>query len=292
MFISSFQLFGPRPPPAQQPGPVVHQEGRNDEREVEDQWEHVEYTAEPPMSGGVVISAARPVPEGPEELNGSHRQPQSFHMQRIPHGSGHYSFKPATQPELPAIDTATAKEEIEGLRDEITAKYSEVLRKRTAIHDSFKAFKTSLGAPESSDLPACFKIIKSTAGLYSQLQVQDDPPRLMLDEESWSELPDKYKQAVQHFTAMLCSCHEFLDEKESSVQYIERRLRQIENPRHTRTRATTETFNKLKDIPQQIEEFAKEVDMLLHDVGVAENMIANVSGMTGMIAQLPVPQEL
>ncbi len=276
-YVSNYlQLFRPqrRPPPAgnrPDPGliPNVHYQP------VEDDWVML-YQAG--ALEGIEIAGRR---QSEKDLDGSPVPRQLTGSQRIPHGSTHYSFQPVVPPQLPPLTTATEKETLQ-VRDEITAKFDEIGARRTAIHTSLKAFKACLGVTEDADLPACFKIIKDTAGLGSQVEVQDT--ELTMDEDSWSEFPEEYQKAVQHFNTMLQRCHQFLDEKQSVIRYIEMRLRILQNPSHIQTRAIKETYNVLKDIPKQIEEFSNEIDRLVHDIHVAKKYLATNEGITGLMS--------
>ncbi len=64
---------------------------------------------------------------------------------------------------------------------------------------------------------------------------------------------------------MLHRCHKFVDEKQAVIRYFKMRLYILQNPSH-RTRAIKETYNVLKDIPKQIEEFSNETDRLVLDI--------------------------
>ncbi len=43
-----------------------------------------------------------------------------------------------------------------------------------------------------------------------------------------------------------------------------------------------EIYNEIKDIPKQIEEFANEIDRLVHDIHVAKKYLATNEGITGL----------
>ncbi len=61
------------------------------------------------------------------------------------------------------------------------------------------------------------------------------------------------------------------------------RLCILQNPSH-QTRAIKETYDVLKDIPKQTEEFANKIDRLLHDIHVANKYLATNEGITGLMS--------
>ncbi len=163
------------------------------------------------------------------------------------------------------------------LSNEITDKYTEVLKKRNAINESLNAFKVALKMSEDSDLSACFNAIKKTAGLNAKIEVlHTDPLELRVDEASWREFPEEYRDAVTHFNSMLRSCYELLNEKGQTLDYIDSRLGEIEARSGVETSAVAER-DELKDIPVRISEFVDEVEALLGDINAATYFFGNDS---------------
>lgn len=182
-------------------------------------------------------------------------------LEAIEHGEGENPVSPPTEP---------PREDNKALIEEVTSKYGEVLKQHQAINGSLKAFKGSLEMPEDSDIPACFNTIKKAAGLTAKIEVvHTDPLELRVDETSWKDFPEKFKDAVSHFNAVLRSCYELLREKEQTVDYIESRLSKIES-------GSAEEAD-VKDIPVRISEFVEEVESLLGEINAATYFFGNDS---------------
>ena len=266
------QIFRRRRPPFQQQEPCHFQ--IND---GEDGWAVVD-VGNPRLTQtfpGIPVRPSDPIQGPPRGLARS--LPSNI---GVPYGSLHYPFLPARPlEELPDIPEASQE-----VPREIKEKYNTVEEEREIIRKSLQDFKVGLGVTAEADLPACFDIIRRTAGLGSQIEIVQG--RMKIDDENWQDFPERYKGAIHHFNRMYKTCQEFLERTEATVQYVETRLDRLKTPScsHPQRRAILNTHEKLKHIPSDIDKFAGEIRKLLHDVDVAMNVFSAESfKITGMV---------
>ena len=172
------------------------------------------------------------------------------------------------------FDHALNEAQADRLSQEIRLLYRPVEMQRSAITNSLLMFKMALGLTQEATLHACFQLLRVSMTRTSSIELvcaADGPHKLSVSEDTWSAMDESNQSAVKHFNAMLSSCHRFLGAKELKAVDIQLKLEELQLLPLTENKF--EEFQKLKDIPNVIERFAKEVESLLRSISRAGKVL-------------------
>ena len=186
-----------------------------------------------------------------------------------PHGRQKYLFK---EPPLMNLnpDNHLSSEEVQ----EIINIYGCIKLQRTAIRESLGAFSRELTHQESAEICASFQALKEIIGIGCEIDIvkgEGEPSRLSPDETAWENLRG-HRHAVVHFNSVLSNSSMFLQMKQVAIDNINAKLDSVHR-QSRKNQASKGLYEVLKEIPGQIEEFAEEVERLLHDIEAAKHYL-------------------
>ena len=184
-----------------------------------------------------------------------------------PHGRQKYLFEPPLMNLNP--DNHLSSEEVQ----EIITIYGCIKLQRTAIRESLGAFSRELTQQESAELCASFQSLKEITGIGCEIDIvkgegEGEPSCLSPDETAWENLRG-HRHAVVHFNSVLSNSSMFLQMKQVAIDTINAKLESVHR-QSRKNQASKGLYEALKEIPGQIEEFAEEVERLLHDIEAAK----------------------
>ena len=211
-----------------------------------------------------------------------------------PHGREGYPFKDPL--EVSFVQSDGKIESIQGvqiLAAEIMERYDTLVQLREGVRSSLKDFKVALGEPETAELTACFSLVKSAAGRGSYIDIvqqEDQKWKVETDNDTWQQLEEQKKSAINHFNALLAKAHAFLSQKQEVYDNIKQKLDQMRD--QCQFQASLDQYDQVKDTPAEIERLAEEIERLLHDMGIAKSQLDESVAFritTGLIT--PIPQQ-
>lgn len=198
-----------------------------------------------------------------------------------PYGSCHYSLDPSRDSNLSTLPDASIR--VRAPLEDIQQRYDSLMQQRELVRDSLSRFKQTLHQPEDISLLSCFKAIKKAVGKGVKIDiVKGDNPHVEIEDIVLNTLPEEYKSAIGHLNTVLKSCHAFLSKKEEVIDFINSQLTKIHRDQHIQTQAGYTACSEVEDWPRKIEESAKELNCLLHDIDVAKSKFEE-SVSTGLL---------
>lgn len=146
-----------------------------------------------------------------EEINALGYRYYTLEPRPIPYRSPNTSTHPAT---------VKAKEAADGLNQA----YLDVTTLHQDIRSKLNEFKKRIGHPEYSDLPSCFVTLKKLPGGNSIRMecssLTDDPIQFVGGSK-------EVEGHLKVFNEMLDLCHQFLEQAETSLETIEKRIKAL-----------------------------------------------------------------
>ena len=201
-----------------------------------------------------------------------------------PYGSHYYSLDASRYPNLPTLPDASIR--VRAPLEDIQQRYDSLMQQRELVRDSLSSFKQTLHQPEDMSLLSCFKAIKKAVGKGVKIDiVQGENPHVEVEDIVLNALPEEYKCAIGHLNTVLKGCHAFLGEKQEVIDFINSQLSKIRRDQHIQTQAGFTACSEVEDWPRKIEESAKELKCLLHDIDVAKSKFED-SVSTGLLLVL------
>ena len=165
-------------------------------------------------------------------------------------------------------------------------KYENLMQMREAVRTSLSEFKKALREPETSDISACFYVIKNIVGKGVRIDiVHDENPPVRIDDKVCAALPEECRRAIEHFNVVLINCHQFLEGEQEVRTFIDDELNQLRHEQHINTQADADTCRKIENLSEKIKKNAVELKCFLHDVGVAKSRFEDPE-TTGLLFEL------
>ena len=189
-----------------------------------------------------------------------------------PHGREGYPFRDPLEVSFVQSDSKIESiQRVQILAAEIMERYDTLVQLHKAVRSSLKDFKVALGEPETAELTACFSLVKSAAGRGSYIDIvqqEDQKWKVETDDNTWQQLEEQKKCAINHFNALLDKAHTFLNQKQEVVDIIQQKLDQM--CVQCQYQVSLDQYNQVNNIPAEIEYLAEEIGRFLHDMDIAK----------------------